>query len=212
MLPHEVRPWLWGARFGQSGTRFNPFPAKPRVLVAAMVAPTRDMTVANVSASALRKEVAQSLAERYASLSDEEVINAVLAEHKPSANPIVRSVWIAFGSLFVVLAGIGVFVPGLPTTSWLVLAAYCYGRSSQRLFLWLLTNRMFGSSLLGYYRSGKALPLHSKVLICGLISVVSLFSIWYITILGDPGFGQTLIAIVAVIGVWWVGWRVPTTV
>jgi len=169
------------------------------------------MTVTNVSASALRKEVAQSLAERYASLSDEEVINTVLAEHKPSANPIVRTIWTGFGSLFVVLAAIGVFVPGLPTTSWLVLAAYCYGRSSQRLFLWLLTNRMFGSSLLSYYRSGKALPLHSKVLICGLISVVSLFSIWYITILGDPGFGQTLIAIVAVVGVWWVGWRVPTT-
>lgn len=169
------------------------------------------MTVANVSASARRKDAANTLAERYASLSDEEVIHAVLAEHKPSANPIVRSVWIVFGSVFVGLAAIGVFVPGLPTTSWLVLAAYCYGRSSQRLFLWLLTNRMFGSSLLGYYRSGKALPLHSKVLICGLISVVSLFSIWYITILGDPGFGQTLIAIVAVIGVWWVGWRVPTT-
>lgn len=42
--------------------------------------------------------------------------------------------------------------------------------------------------------------------------MVSMFSIWYITKLGDPGFGQTLIAIIAVVGVWWVGWRVPTTV
>ena len=170
------------------------------------------MTTTTVSSAALRKEKAQTLAQTYAALTDDEVIQAVLAEHKPNANPIVRSLWIGFGSVFVVLAGIGVFVPGLPTTSWLVLAAYCYGRSSQRLFLWLLTNRMFGSSLLRYYRSGRALPLHSKIIICGLISLVSMCSIWYITKLGDPGFGQTLIAIIAIVGVWWVGWRVPTTV
>ena len=170
------------------------------------------MTTATVSSAALRKEKAQTLAQTYAALTDGEVIQAVLAEHKPSGNPVVRSLWVGFGSVFVVLAAIGVFVPGLPTTSWLVLAAYCYGRSSQRLFLWLLTNRMFGSSLLRYYRSGRALPLHSKIIICGLISLVSVFSIWYITKLGDPGFGQTLIAIVAVVGIWWVGWRVPTTV
>ena len=170
------------------------------------------MTTATVSSASVRKERARTLAQAYAALTDDEVIQAVLSEHKPSANPIVRSLWVGFGSVFVVLAAIGVFVPGLPTTSWLVLAAYCYGRSSQRLFLWLLTNRMFGSSLLRYYRSGRALPLHSKIIICGLISLVSMFSIWYITKLGDPGFGQTLIAIIAIVGVWWVGWRVPTTV
>ena len=171
----------------------------------------RDMSTHNVSSSALRKQRAADLAERYLSLSDQEVIEEVLAEHKPSANPVVRSIWIALGSIFVVFAAIGVFLPGWPTTSWLVFAAYCYGRSSQRLFLWLLTNPVFGSSLLGYYRSGRALPLHSKIIICGLITIVSAFSIWYITKLGDPGFGQTTIAIVALIGVWWVGWRVPTT-
>ena len=168
------------------------------------------MTGHAVSPATSRRQTSLHLAETYASLEDEEVITMVLAEHKPSANPLVRSIWIVIGSIFVFFAGIGVFLPGWPTTSWLVAAAYCYGRSAQRLFRWLLTNRLFGSSLLGYYRSGRALPLHSKIVICGLIAMVSLFSIWYITILGDPGFGQTTIAIVAVIGVWWVGWRVPT--
>lgn len=168
------------------------------------------MTGHAVSPAAARRQSSLELAGTYASLEDEEVITMVLAEHKPSANPVVRSIWMVIGSIFVFFAGIGVFLPGWPTTSWLVAAAYCYGRSSQRLFRWLLTNSLFGSSLLGYYRSGRALPLHSKIVICGLIALVSLFSIWYITILGDPGFGQTTIAVVAVIGVWWVGWRVPT--
>lgn len=168
------------------------------------------MTGRALSQGTSRRQLSSRLAETYASLEDEEVVMAVLAEHKPSANPVIRSVWIAIGSIFVFFAGIGVFLPGWPTTSWLVAAAYCYGRSSQRLFRWLLTNRLFGSSLLVYYRSGRALPLHSKIVICGFIALVSLFSIWYVTVLGDPGFGQTTIAIIAAIGVWWVGWRVPT--
>lgn len=170
------------------------------------------MSATAMSTAAKRAEVSKTLAASYVEMTDDEVIHAVLSEHKPSANPVVRAVWIGFGSVFVVFAGIGVLLPGWPTTSWLVFAAYCYGRSSQRLFHWLLTNRLFGASLLGYYRSGRALPFHSKIAICGLIALVSISSIWYITQLGDPGFGQTTIAVVAAVGIWWVGWRVPTAV
>ena len=163
-----------------------------------------------VSSSFTRKEASLALAQTYAALSDDEVVGRVMSNHKPSANPVVRLVWIVLGSAFVVFAAIGVLIPGWPTTSWLVAAAYCYGRSSQRLFQWLLTNRIFGSMLLNYYRSGKALPIHSKITICGLIAIVSAASMWYITVLGDPGFGQTTIAVIALIGIWWVGWRVPS--
>ena len=142
--------------------------------------------------------------------SDEAVVTRVLAEHKPSRNPLVRGVWIVIGSLAVVFAVIGLVVPGWPTTSWLVLAAYCFARSSQKLFRWLLTNRLFGPVLLEYYRSGKALPFHSKMVISAIICVVSAVSIYGITKAGDPGFGQALIAVVALVGVWWVGWKVPT--
>jgi uncharacterized membrane protein YbaN (DUF454 family) len=79
------------------------------------------------------------------------------------------------------------------------------------MFKWLLTNPMFGAGLLEYYRSGKSLPFHSKIVIGGVICLASIGSIYVITKAGDPGFGQALIAIVAVIGVWWVGWKVPTT-
>jgi len=143
-------------------------------------------------------------------ITDADLVEKILSEHKPSSNPISRSLWVFVGSLFVGFAVIGVFLPGWPTTSWLVAAAYCYARSSQRMFKWLLTNRLFGNSLLDYYRAGKALPLHSKIFICGFIALVSGFSIWGLTRAGDPGFGQTTIVIVALIGIWWVGWKVPT--
>jgi len=143
-------------------------------------------------------------------LSSEKMIEAVLSEHKPSRNPLVRTIWVILGIIFVVFAYIGILIPGWPTTSWLVAAAFCFARSSQRLFRWLLTNPVFGKALLNYYRAGKALPLHSKIVIIGMLSVVSLLSIVVITKAGDPGFGQTLVGIVALVGVWFIGWKVPT--
>ena len=142
--------------------------------------------------------------------SDEQIVIAILDLHKPSKNPVVRWLWTGLGCIFVVFALIGVLLPGWPTVSWLVAAGFCFGRSSRRMFRWLLTNRLFGNSLLEYYKAGQALPSHSKLVIVGIILLVSIFSIYVLTTLGDPGFGQTTIAIAALIGVWFVGWKVPT--
>ena len=153
---------------------------------------------------------AQPLSVALDGLSDEEILEFILDMHKPSKNPIVRWLWTGLGSVFVVFAAIGAVVPGWPTTSWLVAAGFCFGRSSRRMFHWLLTNRLFGNALLEYYKAGRALPLHSKIVIIGIISLVSVFSIHIVTKLGDPGFGQATIAIIALIGIWFVGWKVPT--
>ncbi|MGA0331415.1 MAG: YbaN family protein [Candidatus Poseidoniaceae archaeon] len=150
------------------------------------------------------------LAITFEGLSDEDILEAILDMHKPSKNPVVRWLWTGLGSIFVVFAAIGTVVPGWPTTSWLVAAGFCFGRSSRRMFRWLLTNRIFGNALLEYYKAGRALPLHSKIVIIGIISLVSAFSIYVVTKLGDPGFGQATIAIVALVGIWFVGWKVPT--
>lgn len=138
------------------------------------------------------------------------VLEKIVSEHKPSKNPVIRLLWIIFGSAAVVLAAIGVFLPGWPTVSWLVFAGFAYGRSSQRLFRWLLTNRLFGDTLLNYYKNGRALPLHSKIVIIGMIVIVSIASIITISKAGDPGYGQVTIGIVAVIGIVWIIWKVPT--
>ncbi len=168
------------------------------------------MSAPTISSDSTQSVEAKRRESNLALLSDEDIILDVLSNHKPSSNPLVRLTWVVFGSVFVVFAAIGLLLPGWPTTSWLVAAAFCYGRSSQRLFRWLLANRLFGSVLLRYYRNGQALPAHSKLIICGIIAVVSTASIWYITRLGDPGFGQATVAIAAIVGIWWVGWRVPT--
>ena len=57
---------------------------------------------------------------------------------------------VIFGSLFLGLGIVGIFVPLLPTTPFLLLAAALYVRSSPRLYAWLLNQRHLGSYCLLY--------------------------------------------------------------
>lgn len=73
-----------------------------------------------------------------------------------------RVLLIVAGTLFVVLGLVGVVLPVLPTTPFLLLAAACYVRSSRRLYRWLLTNRFFGEYL-RRFRDGEGIPLATKI-------------------------------------------------
>lgn len=80
----------------------------------------------------------------------------------------LRVLHIIAGSLCVGLALIGTVVPILPTTPFLLLAAYFYARSSQRFYTWLTTNRWFGEYIRSY-REGRGLPLRHKVITIALV-------------------------------------------
>lgn len=68
----------------------------------------------------------------------------------------------AIGVLAVGLAAAGVFLPLLPTTPFLLLAAACFVRSSDRLHQWLITHRWFGPYIRNY-REHKAITKRAKI-------------------------------------------------
>ena len=70
----------------------------------------------------------------------------------------------AAGTLFVALGLIGIFVPVLPTTPFLLLAAACYARSSARFYRWLMNHPWFGESIRNY-RAGRGIPLREKLFV-----------------------------------------------
>lgn len=75
----------------------------------------------------------------------------------------MRHVYLVLGLLFVALGLVGAFLPVLPTTPFLILAAGCFARSSPRLEDWLLSHPHFGSSLRAWRERG-AIPLRAKLL------------------------------------------------
>jgi uncharacterized membrane protein YbaN (DUF454 family) len=78
---------------------------------------------------------------------------------KPSLRKLLL---VCAGFLSVGLATIGVFVPVLPTTPFLLLAAACFARSSDRFYGWLITHRLFGRYI-RYYRKYRAITGGAKV-------------------------------------------------
>ncbi len=73
-----------------------------------------------------------------------------------------RRFLIAAGTLCTGLGIVGIFVPILPTTPFLLLAAACYMRSSGRFYRWLTNNRVFGAYVRNYIE-GRGMPLRIKV-------------------------------------------------
>lgn len=79
---------------------------------------------------------------------------------------LVRGVFLLLGVSFVVLGFVGVFLPILPTTPFLILAAACFARSSPRLENWLLQHPRFGP-LLRDWRARGAIPRRAKLMALG---------------------------------------------
>lgn len=83
------------------------------------------------------------------------------------------------GLLSLSLAIIGIFLPLIPTTPLLLLAAACFIRSSNRLYEWLITNKHLGPYIKNY-REGKGIPLSAKVIGVTLLWCSMLFTIIFV--------------------------------
>ena len=74
---------------------------------------------------------------------------------EPSTNPLYRALWLGLGLVCVALGTIGIFLPLLPTTIFLIIAAYAFARSSERLHNWLLSNKVFGPMIKDWQDHGR---------------------------------------------------------
>jgi hypothetical protein len=88
----------------------------------------------------------------------------------------IKPILIVAGTLFVGLGVIGIFLPVLPTTPFLLLAAACYAKSSQRFYCWLLNNRWFGVYIKNY-RQKKGMPLKIKIFTVVLLWLTIMVSV-----------------------------------
>lgn len=98
-----------------------------------------------------------------------------------------RAVFLGLGFVFVALGFVGAFLPVLPTTPFLILAAACFARSSPRFEGWLLNHPRFGP-LLKEWRARGAIPRKAKfAALAGMIFGFTMFRL-----AGDHGLPLTL--------------------
>ncbi|MBV4484136.1 YbaN family protein [Pseudomonas sp. SWRI153] len=99
----------------------------------------------------------------------------------------LRYVLLIIGWLSVTLGVIGIFLPVLPTTPFLLLAAACFARSSPRFYQWLVEHPRLGPWIRDYL-DGSGIPLMGKVYAIGLMWVSIVFSCYLVPIVWARGF------------------------
>ncbi|MBQ5645143.1 MAG: YbaN family protein [Bacteroidaceae bacterium] len=86
---------------------------------------------------------------------------------------------IVLGSLSLALGILGIFLPVLPTTPFLLLSAALYMRSSQRLYDWLMAHKHLGPYIKNF-REHKALPLRVKVVSVSMVWATLLYCAFFV--------------------------------
>ncbi len=93
-----------------------------------------------------------------------------------------KTLYLSLGSLFLILAVMGIFLPLLPTTPFVLVAALFFSKSSDRWHQWLLDNRLFGP-ILSNWEESRCMPYFAKVLSFSMMTLFGTISIFTIDIL-----------------------------
>ena len=121
----------------------------------------------------------------------------------PRRRPLQRALWMLAGGSSLLLGVVGIFLPLLPTTPFVLLAAFCFSRGSQRCEQWLLTHPRFGP-LVRNWRERHAIPLRVKRLAWLMMALGSAWAAWVL-----PPRWAGLPALCCAGVAWWM-WRLPS--
>lgn len=103
-----------------------------------------------------------------------------------------KAIWAIIGGIALILGLVGIPLPLLPTTPFLLLAAFCFGRSSDRLQHWLLGHPQLGASI-RHWHQHRAISRRNKRL--ALVSMALIFSLSYF-FFSIPGFAHIAHAVI----------------
>jgi uncharacterized membrane protein YbaN (DUF454 family) len=133
------------------------------------------------------------------SVRDAEVVGsnpAIPTKNKRNANlnKYKKILLIAAGTFFVALGIIGIFIPVLPTTPFILLAATLYSRSSQKFYEWIINNKIVGTYIKNY-KAGKGVPLIIRIVTIALLWITMGCSALFAT---DILFIRIIMALIAI--------------
>ena len=109
---------------------------------------------------------------------------------------LLKYLFVTLGSIFLGLGVIGVFVPGLPTTPFLLLSAAFYVRSSRRMYRWLLHHKIFGKFIRDF-RESRSISLRNKLVSISTMMVMLSLSVFVFV---DELYTKLIILVLGIIG------------
>ena len=116
----------------------------------------------------------------------------------------VRIFLVFLGTFFVVIGIVGIFLPILPTTPFMLLAAGCYAKSSSRFYNWIMNNKIFGP-IIREWRQYRSIPRKAKYIAMALLVLSFGTSIVFFV----PIFFVQILLTVMCIGMLIFMWRIP---
>lgn len=100
-------------------------------------------------------------------------------EGECKSSSLKKAIFIVAGTVSLGLGAVGVFLPILPTTPFLLLSAACYYKGSERMHRWLLGNKLFGSYIRNY-NEGKGISQTGKIFTLFLLWITICSSTFYV--------------------------------
>ena len=109
----------------------------------------------------------------------------------------VRALWVAAGVLGLVVGAVGVVLPLLPTTPFVLLAAFCFARGSERCEQWLLTHPRMGP-MVRRWRERRVIPLRAKQIAWASMAAACAWAWWAM----DPRWAWVPTVVCAATAAW----------
>jgi uncharacterized membrane protein YbaN (DUF454 family) len=123
-----------------------------------------------------------------------------------SRTRIGRLAWTAAGFLSVGFGGLGIVLPGLPTTVFFIIAAWCFSKGNPRFEQWVLDLPKIGP-LVRDHRAGLGMPRRAKVIATSMMWTAIALSSW---LLRDQLAWVAVIVVLGLIGTAYIRYAVPT--
>lgn len=112
----------------------------------------------------------------------------------------MRPIYFILGCLFFSIGFVGVFVPVLPTTPFMLLALWGFSRSSLRFHHWLYTHKLFGPPLQQWHNY-KVIPPLAKFIALFFISISLIYMVFFLAL---PLWGYLIISTTMISGLWFI--------
>ena len=113
---------------------------------------------------------------------------------------VIKSVYFVLGWVFFALGVIGIFLPVMPTTPFMILALWGFSRSSDRFHNWLYNHRYFGPSL-QMWNKHRVIPKIAKIMSLSFMSISFIYMVFFVPLAIAV---KVLIAVLMLYGAWFI--------